>query len=306
MCMYVVICKIDHCIHIHWCIVMGLGHNDPWVESHMWPQQTWGQRSSRGQWPLVQVFGKKGQCIHILWCIFKSSISMSAKVCDRESRRDSWLENRLVLSTYLWDLSQHCLMRWGGEGYGLKKGSSYMNIIVWKTLFQFIASCEENKDQNWLSVPANFFNNFRGRYTLIPAPDWWPFLMLYRSPGFCRNNSITSILCLKRRPWQSNNNYNNQISHLILFPGDWDLHPCISGQPRCLYIPLPVADLWSHWQSGLETCGRFQGVCLKYIPISQCECDTLRGYCTPDQFCDCLCIFLKNYNTLVTNKISFL
>ena len=72
--MYVVFCKIDHCIHIHWCIIMGLGHNDPWVESHMWPQQTWGQRSSRGQWPLVQVFGKKGQCIHILWCIFKSNI----------------------------------------------------------------------------------------------------------------------------------------------------------------------------------------------------------------------------------------
>ena len=70
--MYVVICKIDHCIHIHWCIVMGLGHNDPWVESHMWPQQTWGQRSSRGQWPLVQVFGKKGKCIHVLWCILKS------------------------------------------------------------------------------------------------------------------------------------------------------------------------------------------------------------------------------------------
>ena len=74
MCIYVVFCKIDHCIHIHWCIVMGLGHNDPWVESHMWPQQTWGQRSSRGQWPLVQVFGKKGPCIHILWCIFKSNI----------------------------------------------------------------------------------------------------------------------------------------------------------------------------------------------------------------------------------------
>ena len=96
MCIYVVICKIDHCIHIHWCIPMGLGHNDPWVESHMWPQQTWGQRSSRGQWPLVQVFGKKGQCIHILWCIFKSNITMIAKVCDRESRWDSWFENRLV------------------------------------------------------------------------------------------------------------------------------------------------------------------------------------------------------------------
>ena len=96
MCMYVVICKIDHCIHIQWCIPMGLGHNDPWVESHMWPQQTWGQRSSRGQWPLVQVFGKKGQCIHILWCIFKSNITMIAKVCDRESRRDLWFENCLV------------------------------------------------------------------------------------------------------------------------------------------------------------------------------------------------------------------
>ena len=74
VCMYVVFCKIDHCIHIHWCIVMGLGHNDPWVELHMWPQQTWGQRSSRGQWPLVQVFRKKGQCIHILWSVFSNLI----------------------------------------------------------------------------------------------------------------------------------------------------------------------------------------------------------------------------------------
>ena len=57
--MYVVICKIDHYIHIHWCIPMGLGHNDPWVESHMWPLQMWGQRSSRGQWPLVQVFARR-------------------------------------------------------------------------------------------------------------------------------------------------------------------------------------------------------------------------------------------------------
>ena len=39
--MYVVICKIDQCIHIHWCIPMGLGYNDPWVKSHMWPQQMW-------------------------------------------------------------------------------------------------------------------------------------------------------------------------------------------------------------------------------------------------------------------------
>ena len=32
----------------------------------------------------------------------------------------------------------------------------------------------------------------------------------------------------------------------------------------------------------------------------------LRGYCTPDHFIDCLCIFLKNYNTFVTSKICFL
>ena len=47
--MYVVFCKFDYCIHIHYCIPMGLEHNNPGVESHMWPQQTWGQRSSRGQ-----------------------------------------------------------------------------------------------------------------------------------------------------------------------------------------------------------------------------------------------------------------
>ena len=61
MCMYVCgnFCKIDNCIHIHWRIPMGLGHNDPWAQSHMWLQQMWGQRSSRGQWPLVQVLAKR-------------------------------------------------------------------------------------------------------------------------------------------------------------------------------------------------------------------------------------------------------
>ena len=102
MCMYVVFCKIDHCIHIHWCIVIGLGHNDPWVVTHV-TSTDMGQRSSTSQWPLVQVFRKKGQCIHILiWCIFKSNITMIAKVCDRESRRDTWFENRLVKQIDFW------------------------------------------------------------------------------------------------------------------------------------------------------------------------------------------------------------
>ena len=72
---------ITHSVHVVFCklwllyphtkiIPMGLAHNDPWVESHMWPQQMWGQRSS-GEWGSM-TFGssvwKKGHCI--LWCIF--------------------------------------------------------------------------------------------------------------------------------------------------------------------------------------------------------------------------------------------
>ena len=136
--MYVVFCKIDHCIHIHWCIVMGLGHNDPWIESHMWPQQTWGQRSSRGQWPLVQVFEKKGQCIHILWCIFKSNITMIAKVCDRESRRDSWFENHLVkimLSFFPFENEQLPLQNKWMNGYQSRTGTLIQRLkLLWHFL----------------------------------------------------------------------------------------------------------------------------------------------------------------------------
>ena len=40
------------CTHsdVLWCISMGFRHADPWVESHMWPQQQWGQRSPWGHW----------------------------------------------------------------------------------------------------------------------------------------------------------------------------------------------------------------------------------------------------------------
>ena len=63
--------KNGHCIHILWCIFMGLWNNDTWLESQIWPQQKWGQRSSRGHWPLFKVFFFffNGHCIHTLWCI---------------------------------------------------------------------------------------------------------------------------------------------------------------------------------------------------------------------------------------------
>ena len=144
--------KIDHCIHIHWWIVMGLGHNDPWVESHMWPQQTWGQRSSRGQWPLVQVFGKKGQCIHIL-CIFKSNVTMIAKVCDRESRRDSWFENRLVqiLRGHNWAHFSHSKLCY-------LKNLKLLSIRV-KELFEPIALREKRRQVFCSFLKAFFLRN---------------------------------------------------------------------------------------------------------------------------------------------------
>ena len=140
VCMYVVICKIDHCIHIHWCIVMGLGHNDPREESHMWPQQTWGQRSCRGQWPLVQVSGKKDQRIHILWCIYKSNITMIAKVCARESRRDSWFENRLVIAALV-ILNLIPLWKWTwchSLFYKLYQNDWYWDMTEFLDFFQYV------------------------------------------------------------------------------------------------------------------------------------------------------------------------
>ena len=116
-------CKIDHCVHIHWCIPMGFGHNDPWLESHLWPQQMWSQRSSRGQWPLVQVLAKKVPCIHILWCIFMGlghndpwveSHMWPQQMWGQRSSRGQWplvqgfFAKKVTVSTYFdvfsWDL----------------------------------------------------------------------------------------------------------------------------------------------------------------------------------------------------------
>ena len=113
MYMYVVICKIDHCIHIHWCIPMGLGHNDPWVESHMWPQQMWGQRSSRVN-NLGSSFSKKVHCIHILWCIFMGlghndleSHIWPQQMWGQRSSRGQW---PLVGNLQNWSLYPHTSM----------------------------------------------------------------------------------------------------------------------------------------------------------------------------------------------------
>ena len=129
---------------------MGLGHNDPWVESHIRPQKMWGQRSSRGQWPLFQFFAKnchcihildvcsgetrgsrttclkKGYCIHILWCIF---VGLDTMILGRVTHitstdwlgvkghlgvNDLWfkfLEKKVSVPTYF-DVFSNLMLQW--------------------------------------------------------------------------------------------------------------------------------------------------------------------------------------------------
>ena len=83
-------CKIGHCIHILWCIFIGLGHNDPWVESHIRPNRC-GVKGHLGSMTFGSSFCKNYHCIHILWCMF---------------RRDSWFQNHLFTKKWFLLFSQ--------------------------------------------------------------------------------------------------------------------------------------------------------------------------------------------------------
>ena len=119
--------KKGHSIHKLWCIFIGLRHNDLWVESHMWPQQTWGQRSSRVNDLWFSFFEKKGHYIYILWCIFM-----------RLSHNDPWVESYMwpqqtwgqSLSTSQWPLVQV---------FEKNKGSLYPDTLTYShgTLIQW-------------------------------------------------------------------------------------------------------------------------------------------------------------------------
>ena len=50
-----------------------------------------------------------------------------------------------------------------------------------------------------------------------------------------------------------------------------------------------------------EDRARFVVTAAASLSIEDCAWFVLRGYCTPDQSYDCLCIYLKNYNTLMTS-----
>ena len=90
----------------------------------------------------------------------------------------------VMLSTSLLDLST--LFGGGKGGIGLKKGSSYMHIIVWKMGSKISASCEENNNQNRPSVPTNFFNDCLSQVKII----------VWNSKISCNFSSTTTIMMI--------------------------------------------------------------------------------------------------------------
>ena len=69
VCMYVAcdkLCKIDHSIHTHWCIPMGLEHNDLWVKSHICDLK---RNEEKGHLGVTDLSVKIGSWIYTLWCI---------------------------------------------------------------------------------------------------------------------------------------------------------------------------------------------------------------------------------------------
>ena len=185
MCMYVVFCKIDHCIHIHRCIVMGLGHNDPWVESHMWPQQTWGQRSSRGQWPLVQILQKRVS-VSTYFDVFSNLIyyneckrMWSRKQARHVVREPPCMENIDEFQHIMAPNCFHCYLHcwFGDDQHAIRTFNLTCSIIthVVHTSVRDFCVCDWLKDHTWACIntvhgPTNnqylsiFGTIFRNRY----------------------------------------------------------------------------------------------------------------------------------------------
>ena len=79
----------------------------------------------------------------------------------------------------------------------------------------------------------------------------------------------------------------------------------------CFYFLNLAVTSWNVLSQGIQThilfpsWSSFWVLKNKFLRFSHRN-TPLRGYCTPGHFLDCFCIFLKNYNTLVTSKICFL
>ena len=161
-------------------------YNDPWVESHLWPQQPWGQRSSRVNDLFLNLTGG-----------VKSNITMIAQVCDRERRRDSWFEN--CLRKGIPNLQKVSVNKLAKPYFGKKK---FMTPHHWCTLLPTQASIVLN---------SVFLNNIN---ELSEVTFWlsalWSSKISWPPPIFLSNNlwpipSILGTTLPLRRKWQAQN-----------------------------------------------------------------------------------------------------
>ena len=113
---------------------MGLGNNDPWVESHMWPQQTWVKRLSWGQWPLLQVFEKKVTVPHTLMYFQNKYYNFCKNMwSQKQARLVVWelpyLYNAAILSFGRFEITKVGLFFW--LKFVICKGQQIKTIIVY-------------------------------------------------------------------------------------------------------------------------------------------------------------------------------
>ena len=145
---------------------MGLGHSDPWVGSHMWPQQTWHQRSCKGQWPLVQVLEKRSlyQWMWIQW-----SILPKKKNCIHFRRVLCLLEESTTQDKKIKKASSYILWHTENAKYSVKYG--YLESFSYKKI--------ENKNPF-----SSFFSKTRMRNMFIfllglKEARYWPLIKLH-------------------------------------------------------------------------------------------------------------------------------
>ena len=115
---------------------MGLGHNDPRVESHVRPQQMWGQRSSRGQLPLVQVFAKRSLYPHTLMYFHARLVVREPPCCASCGKNEYYYyENlqKLEILTCMEISCQSCVTRKSNRLFQFE--CSHGNIQGWTKSF---------------------------------------------------------------------------------------------------------------------------------------------------------------------------
>ena len=144
---------------------------------------------------------------------------------------------------------------------------------------------------------------FHTCFLCVHGRAWYPFLPFEWAPGqkirfqaLWKTKSFVKV-CLKFKLLLWTKGLLIHLSPLWHFPR-WHNFPVYSKLMIYRLPPLMFLGMLVIMTTLL---------CIERIPLSHIKTRSvvLRGYCTPGQFLDCFCIFLKNYNTLVTSKICF-